>query len=224
MSGQWKNRFFGYEAAGLFRSQDEINKWPVIQDGSNNSTIQPGDIKYKDFNGDGKLDYQDEHVIGRGYTPEIFFGLNLGLRYSNFDFSALLQGAANNNAYFDGKVTQPFNNGSVPWDFLGDYWRADNPNAKYPRLYPGAAYNNKFASSFWLQNANYVRLKNVQLGYSIPKSAFNRIKLSSLRIYVAAYNILTADKVKPFDPETGYSTGLFYPQQKSYNVGVNLGL
>lgn len=222
LSGQWKNRFFGYEAAGLFQSQDEINKWPVVQDGNGNSTLKPGDIKYKDYNGDGVLDYKDQHVIGKGSTPDIFFGFNIGAQYKGFDISVLLQGAANFNAYFSGLVTDPFTNGNVPFKYLTDYWTPQNTGAKYPRLVYGGAYNNKFTSTFWLQDAKYLRVKNVQLGYTIPKSVLSKMKISAVRIYVAAYNILTFDKVSPYDPETGFSTGLFYPQQKSYNAGINI--
>jgi TonB-linked SusC/RagA family outer membrane protein len=223
MSGQWQNRFFGYKALGLFQSQDEINKWNVIQDGNNNTTLRPGDIKYEDYNHDGILDYRDNHVIGQGFTPEIFYALNFDLHYKGFDFSMLWQGAANNNAYFGGLVSQPFSNGNVPFSYLTDYWTPSNPGAKYPRLYPGGAFNNTYVSSFWLQNADYLRLKNIQFGYTFPAKIISKAGVTKLRVFVAAYNILTFDSVQPYDPETGSTNnGQFYPQQKSYNIGINL--
>ncbi|HRO45715.1 TonB-dependent receptor [Agriterribacter sp.] len=221
LSGQWKNRWFGYEALGLFQSQDEIDKWPVIQDGNNNTTIKPGDIKYADYNGDGALDFRDNHVIGRGTTPEIIFGLNLSGNYKGFDLSMLWQGASNFNAYFTNGAQVTYFNGTVPYDYLADYWSEDNKNARFPRVLPGGATNNGYQSTFWLQNANYLRLKNFQIGYSFPGLAKSGV-IQSLRLFISGYNLVTIDKVYPFDPETGTDRGWHYPQQKSVSAGINL--
>lgn len=221
-SGQWRNRWFGYEAVGIFQSQDEITNWPVNQDNNGNVSLKPGDIKYLDYNKDGKLDFKDEHVIGKGTTPEIIFGITAGIQYAGFDFSMLWQGGSNFNAYFSDEVQNPFFNGETPFAFQSDYWTPENTDAKYPRIYPGGATNNKYTSTFWLQDATYIRLKNLQLGYTLPKNLLTRLNIEAIRIYFSGYNLLTIDDVYPFDPETGTSRGWYYPQQKSYSVGVNL--
>jgi len=221
-SGQWRNRWFGYEALGFFQSQAEIDNWTVIQDNNDNSSLKPGDIKYADYNNDGILNYKDEHVIGRGTTPEIIYGLALGAEYKGFDLAMLWQGATHFNANFTGITQSPFFNGQVPLDVLSDYWTPENTDAKYPRMYPGGATNNKFESTFWLQDASYLRLKNLQIGYTFPRKLFTRLKIETLKTYVSAYNLITIDKVYPYDPETGTSRGWHYPQQKSVSVGINL--
>lgn len=222
VSGKWKDQIFGYTADGLFQSQAEIDAWPVDQDGSHNSTLKPGDIRYLDYNHDGVLNDQDNHVIGQGFTPTVYYGLNLGAQYKAFSLSVLMQGAANFNAYFTDIVQQPFWNGTVPYSYMSDYWTPTNTNAKFPRLYPGGAPNNQFMSTYWLQNANYLRVKTVQAGYTFSKGFTTKLGISSLKLYVSAYNLFTFDSIYPFDPETGTGRGWFYPQQKSYNIGANI--
>lgn len=222
ISGQWKNRWFGYEALGLFQSQDEIDNWTVIQDNNDNNTLKPGDIKYADYNNDGVLNWKDEHVIGRGTTPEIIFGLSLAMDYKGFDFSMFWQGAANFNVYFTNEAQNPFYNGAVPYQFLSDYWTEDNKGAKFPRLYPGGTSNNRYVSTYWLQDASYIRLKNTHLGYTFPKQWYSKWNIETFKLYVAAVNLLTIDNVYPFDPETGEGRGWHYPQQRTISVGVNL--
>jgi TonB-linked SusC/RagA family outer membrane protein len=226
-SGQWTNRYFGYSAVGLFQSQDEIDAWPTIQDNNDNNTLKPGDIKYTDYNKDGKLDFKDNHEIGRGFTPDVMFGLNLGFQYKGFDFLMLWQGATGFNALFLKTLSKPFNNSNVPYAIQSDYWTPENTGAKYPRLAYNGAPNNTYASTYWLENATYFRLKNIQVGYSIPNSICEKLHIKSLRFYFAGYNILTFDNVSLFDPESGQGTGgnsdgQFYPQQKSVNAGINL--
>jgi len=223
-SGQWRNRFYGYTALGLFQSQAEIDAWPVIQDQNDNLSLEPGDIKYEDYNKDGVLDFKDEHQIGRGFTPDVMFGINFDFRYKGFDLSMLWQGAtAFNFMYQD--LARPFNNGAIPFMILTDYWTPENTDAAYPRLQYNGAPNNRYTSTYWLKDASYIRLKNIQVGYSIPNSLCEKLRIKSLRVYMAAYNILTFDKVDPFDPESGLGvngTYWFYPQQKSVNAGINL--
>ena len=222
LSGQWVNRTFGYESLGLFQSQEEIDNWKVIQDNNGNSSLKPGDIKYADYNNDGILNWKDEHVIGRGTTPNIIYGLTLSADYGGFDLAMTWQGATDFNAYFTGEAQNPFYNGSVPYDFHTDYWTPENTNAKYPRLYPGGATNNKYQSTYWLQDASYLRLKTLQFGYTFPKEWYSKWNIDRLKLYVAGYNLITIDNVYPFDPETGNGRGWTYPLQKSVSVGVNL--
>jgi TonB-linked SusC/RagA family outer membrane protein len=222
LSGQWVNRTFGYEALGLFQSQEEIDNWKVIQDNNGNKSLKPGDIKYSDYNKDGIIDFKDNHVIGRGTTPDIIYGLTLNADYNGIDLSMAWQGAADFNAYFTGEAQSPFYNGEVPYQFLTDYWTPQNTGARFPRLYPGGATNNTFTSTYWLQNASYLRLKNIQLGYTFPKEWYTKWNIERLKVYVAAFNLITIDHVYPFDPETGNGRGWHYPQQKSVSFGINL--
>ncbi len=222
-SGQWMNRFFGYEALGYFNSQKEIDEWPVNQDlgTTPNKSMRPGDIKYLDFNKDGKLDDKDMHVIGRGFTPEIMFGFNVTASYKGFDMSMLWQGATNFNTYFDKEAQVSFYNGENILASFADHWKPDNLNAKYPRLTYGSVANNIFTSTFWLQDATYLRLKNIQMGYTFPKHWLNKAKIENFRIFVSGYNLLTFDNVSPFDPEA-QGTAWYYPQQKSVSAGISI--
>jgi TonB-linked SusC/RagA family outer membrane protein len=222
LSGQWKNRLIGYSAAGLFQTQQEIDNW-ADQDLQGNSTIRPGDIKYEDYNKDGVIDYKDEHEIGKGYIPDVMFSFNLLLEYKGFDFNVLLQGASGFNAFAH---QRPFENGTVPFTYMTDYWTSENTGAKYPRLVSGEAENNKKVSSFWLMDATYLRLKNITLGYTIPKSLTAKLKIRSCRIFITGLDILTFDNVYPLDPESGYSMtgngGYRYPRMKNYQGGIDL--
>jgi TonB-linked SusC/RagA family outer membrane protein len=222
ISGKFKDQVFGYTALGLFQSQEEINAWGLDQDGSKNSTIKPGDIKYEDFNHDGVLDDKDNHVIGQGFTPTVYYGLNLGAQYKGVSLSVLMQGAANFNAYFTDVSQSAFFNGTVPLKYMADYWTPENTDAKYPRLYPGGAPNNQFLSTYWLQNATYLRVKTIQAGYTFTKGFTTKLGINSLKLYVSGYNLFTFDNIYPYDPESGAGRGWFYPQQKSYNIGVNV--
>jgi len=222
-SGQWMNRFFGYEALGFFNSQAEIDNWPVNQDlnAVKNKTIKPGDIKYLDYNKDSKLDDKDKHVIGRGFTPEVMFGMNLTASYKGFDMSMLWQGATNFNTYFEKEAQVSFYNGENILASFENHWTPDNLNAKYPRLTYGSVANNIHTSTFWLQDATYVRLKNLQLGYTIPKQWLTKANIENVRIFLSGYNLLTFDNVTPFDPEA-QGSAWYYPQQKSFSAGLTL--
>jgi len=222
LSNQWKNRLIGYTALGLFQSQSEIDNW-ADQDQQGNATIRPGDIKYLDYNKDGKIDFKDEHEIGKGYVPDIMYSFNMTLEYKGFDFNALFQGASGFNAYLH---AYPFENGSVPFTYMTDYWTPTNTGAKYPRLVSGEAENNKKFSTFWLMNATYLRLKNLTLGYRLPKSLCSKLHIASCRFYVTGLDILTIDNVKPLDPEAGNNlntNGEFpYPRMKNFQGGIDL--
>jgi hypothetical protein len=222
-SGQWMNRFFGYKALGYFNSQEEIDNWPVNQDLNKvkNSTIKPGDIKYLDYNNDGVLDDKDKHVIGRGFTPEIMFGLNFSANFKGFDLSMLWQGATNFNTYFDKEAQVSFYNGENILASFKDHWKPENLNAKYPRLTYGSVANNIHTSTFWLQDATYIRLKNIQLGYTLPKQWLSKANLENVRVFVSGYNLLTFDDVSPFDPEA-VGSAWYYPQQKSVSGGISI--
>ena len=221
LSGQWKNRWFGYEAAGLFQNQKEIDDWGVDQDLQGNATIAPGDIRYIDYNKDGKLDSKDEHVIGRGTTPEVTYGISLAAKFKGFELSMLWQGASNVNAYFAAFTGfTPYARNPMQFEF--DHWSTDNTDARFPRVNV-TSQNNSATSSYWLQNGKYIRLKTVQFGYNFPGSMLSKVGIDGVRLYVAGFNLITFTKVYFLDPESPvYDGNDDYPQQKVINVGLNL--
>jgi len=218
----------GFIALGLFQSQEEIDNSAVV--GSN---TLPGDIKYKDLNGDGKIDYdQDRTWIGHSSIPEMTFGLNLTASYRNFDFSALLQGAAIcDNALMgnypkigwdDTQFTRTFyNGGNSPVYLIENSWTPENTTAKYPRLSTQYRYNG-YANTMWLFDGSYLRLKNLQIGYTIPKVASNMIHAQRIRCYIAGSNLLTFSHNPFLDPEAPDVTNGYYPQQKNYTAGLTV--
>jgi len=210
-----------FVALGLFQSDEEAAAWPRFKG------TQPtaGDVKYADLNNDGIIDERDKKVVSPySNTPEIMFGLNLSASWKGFDFSALFQGAANRNVMLGGFATQMFINGdaNLPRYLYEDRWTPDNRDARYPKAWgPDHPSNNK-SSTFWLINGNYVRLKNVELGYSISKDILSRVGVDRLRIYVGGSNLFSIDHMPGYDPEKQDGGPNYYPQQKVFNMGVNI--
>ena len=201
---------YGYVSDGLFQSQEEIDSWPRQDFGE---TLQPGDIKYRDLNGDGVIDGDDQTCIGYPTVPEISAGLGLSLNYKHFDFSILFQGAANvsilmNNHYpFLTKNVSGLN--MTQW-IADDHWTPDNHNAAYPRLSSVWNNNNNVQSSFWMKDGKYLRLKNIEMGYSYRM----------FRVFATASNLFTISPFKYWDPEMGGGNGLSYPIQTVVRLGI----
>lgn len=226
------NTMFGYQAAGLFSTADDKNGDGVINaaDGYNVTQfgiLHPGQIKYVDQNGDGKIDSNDETVIGKPNNyPLMAFGGTFQVSWKGFDFSAFFQGAAMTSYNTYNFQTMPFlnNNSNADYEYFNNRWTPNNQDAKYPRAYPAPTNNENQTSSFWVKNASYVRLKNVQLGYSLPKSVIQKIKFKNVRVYIAGQNLLTISGLKFIDPETSYTTtdGTAYPSMKSVSIGANV--
>ncbi|WP_347839374.1 TonB-dependent receptor [uncultured Draconibacterium sp.] len=220
------DQFFGLEAMGLFTSQSEIDSW-AIQDNNDNSSIQTGDIKYVDYSGpdgepDGVIDGYDIHQIGRSQIPELVYGFNLSANFRNWDLTANFQGASRYDQYtfIDG-----FGLKSNSMAVLTDAYHENNPDGKYPRQYVGQKPNNKEFSSFWLNKGNYLKLRNVELAYTLVDINFlNSVGIDHVRLSVSGNNVLTLAKYKVFDPERPYKSGnpLYYPQMKTWNFGVNV--
>lgn len=228
-SGRTQDYFtFGYQAIGLFQSYEEITKSPMQTFGA----VQPGDIKYADISGpdgvpDGKIDAFDRTRIGNSNVPQIIYGIAMDAGYKGFDISALLQGVGRSSLNFSGDpgwafATQLISLGSV-YEHHRDRWTPENTDASYPRLFLDNL-NNQQTSSYWVKKGNYLRLKNITVGYTFPKSILGKVKLNSVRIYAGATNLFTWDKIKIFDPEMrgGFSTGGYYPMQKTFNIGLSL--
>jgi TonB-linked SusC/RagA family outer membrane protein len=228
-SNRWNNQYWGYKAVGQFQSLDDIKTWP-IQDNKANTTLLPGDIKYEDTNKDGVIDEGDNQIIGRGFTPELFYGLTLSAAYKGFDLSMLLQGASNFNAYYNNELQNPFFNNANAFAFQTDRWhKADMYDVnsewipgKYPTTRANGIENNKYYSSFWLKDASYLRLKTMEIGYSIPKILISKIGINEFRFYFSGQNLFTIDKIKFIDPEAESGRGYFYPQQKVLTLGFNI--
>ncbi|RYE23017.1 MAG: SusC/RagA family TonB-linked outer membrane protein [Sphingobacteriaceae bacterium] len=216
-TGQPVGQPFGYIADGLFQSQAEINQSAKI---AGYSPI-PGDIKYKDLNSDGVIDQFDQTTLGTT-KPLIYYGSTLGFAYKGFDFSALVQGVANRNLLLTGSSVWEFQNngfGQAYEQNLNRWTPATAATATYPRVSIGTNINNNIVSSYWMHSGDYIRLKNIEVGYSLPFGFVNRIKLSSFRIFVNGTNLLTHSAYNLVDPETN---GGAYPIQKVINGGVNI--
>ncbi|HWW42500.1 TonB-dependent receptor [Pedobacter sp.] len=219
--GQRVGQTFGLIAEGFFQNQQEINNSPVQ---TFTNRVIPGDLKYKDVNGDGRIDDFDRVPIGYSSVPEIQYGTTLNLSYKNFDISVLFQGSANSSAYFDSFGYTPFfSQGTVLKAFLGSWTPETAASATYPRIDIGSNPNNSRISTFTLQNGNYLRLKNVEIGYSFSQAFLKRIGLQSVRVFANGQNLHTWSKITLTDPEYGSgSIGSTYPQQKVYNFGLSL--
>jgi len=217
-TGQPINQQFGYIADGLFQSQAEIQGAPTITGYS----PKPGDVRYKDLNGDGVIDPLDVAPIGRN-NPSIPFGATLGARWKGFDATLLFQGVLNRSIYLSGASEYAFANGGFGNAFEQhlDRWTPTNPNASYPRLSLGGNPNNFLGSSYWVRNNNYLRLKNVEVGYTVPLSLSKRVRLQGVRFFFNATNLLTFSQFSRIDPEVFNAA---YPQQRLLNFGFNIKL
>lgn len=218
------NALYGVEVEGIFQSQDEINEAPD-QLGLN-PNFGPGDLRFKDTNGDGRISNEDRVIIGKE-DPTWIFGATLRADYKGFDLSALMSGAADFNSYASEEVARPFfSNAGLEQRWL-DRWTPENTDTDIPRLFftdgPATSINN----SFWVLDRSYVRLKNVQIGYSIPSNVIDRIKIQRLRIYANASNLFTITKFPYFDPErpAGRDRGQEgFPNLRVISAGINLTL
>ena len=211
---------YGLEAIGYIQPEDydaDGNYLGATQYGN----FGPGDIKYKDQNGDGVINTSDYKIIG-GTIPRYTFGLSLYGDYKGFDLSMLFQGVGKADGYINGQGIQTFIEGGTVQEQHKDYWTPENRNAKFPRLAFNET-NNMQNSSFWMKNAAYIRLKNVQLGYALPKNVLRKTPISYLRFYVSGDNLLTIDSFwDGFDVEAPIGNGGYYPQLKTISFGVDL--
>ena len=236
--GEWVNRRFGYLSDGIFMSQDEINNHPTIQDGNGNLLLNPGDIKYKDLDGNDTINFRDQDVIGYASNmPEINYGINLSASYKNLKLSLLLQGASKFSIYINGPAATMFSNGSIPLSYHYKYaWQPHpddpsiniNPDAILPASSFTASTNNARISDFWLRDVRYLRLKNINLSYNIPKKIISKIGLDNSQIYFSTENLFTLTNLgiyrNSFDPEFDPNTQTTrrYPITRSFTVGLKM--
>lgn len=211
----------GYIAEGLYQSTEEIGKGPAPL----YANVAPGDIRYADLNNDGKITPDDRTIITKGDYPQIIYGIALGGSFKNFELNVLFQGAGNIEKYMSGLGSWAFAGAgtSVPMQQHLDRWTPENNDASYPRLFRDNL-NNQAISSYWLRNASYLRLKNLELGYNLPARMLSGLRISSARIYVSGSNLLTFSKMKDVDPEAAVTSfgATSYLIQKLYNIGFNV--
>lgn len=227
------NQAKGLIALGLFKDYDDIRNSPKQEFG----TVQPGDIKYKDVNGDGVVNDGDKVAIGATTKPNMIYGFGISASWKGLDVNVHFQGAGKTSFFIEGATVHAFSAGE--WgNILSDVansnrWidheisgtmATENPNASYPRLSYGGNSNNYRQSTFWLRNGSYLRLKTLELGYSIPKPLVNKIRFNNIRLFLRGSNLLTFSSFKLWDPELGSSTGTEYPLAKSLTLGLSVNL
>jgi len=233
---RWNDFVWGYDRIGQFQDQEAINQGVIHGGNLGNSQLLPGDYIYADVNGDGMITGEDEMPIFRNGTPKLFYGFTLSGAYKNFDLNAVFQGAGLYTMRFNEVFSQMFfNDGNIPAYFHDRWHLADpyDPNSSWvPGRWPANRFANYMQSSYrdsdaWRMKADYLRLKSVELGYTVPSKVSQRFGLDHLRVYVNGHNLLTfADSfVKQFDPEKHegqYQAGYNYPLMQSFNLGLNV--
>ncbi|HMF72424.1 MAG TPA: SusC/RagA family TonB-linked outer membrane protein [Flavitalea sp.] len=236
VSGTGNDNAFGYHVIGRFQSMEEIDNYPVNVDGQGNRTMLPGDFIYEDANSDGIINALDQRPIGypRGQNPFLSFGSVINARFKGFSLSIVLAGASMQSFLRDVELKNPFQNtGNSPHYMFDDRWHRQDPydpkSAWVAGTYPATRRDNTSHmnfqfNDFWLTNIKYLRLRNIELGYDLPKTLLKRVGTSRVRIYVNATNLFTIDNVSDLeiDPEITSSGGLVYPQQKLLTFGFNV--
>lgn len=225
-TGRPINGYYGYKTDGIFQTQEEIDSYAKQEVAGEGYKTQVGDIKYVDVDGNGVVNSDDMTYLGYGNIPEIIYGINGSLNWKNFDFSFLLQGAANAQVYLKGGIILPyFNQGNLPQFWVNEAWTPENPSDRYPRL--AESVHNFPATDVscvqtYLYDASYLRMKNIEIGYTFPVSWLSSIGVSNMRVYVNAQNLFTISSVPQIDPENTEQEGWTYPQMKSFNFGLSL--
>lgn len=211
-----------YKSAGAFLDQADIAKNKIDYSGVT-GTLIPGDMKFEDVNGDGKITADDRVRLDKSITPTLNFGATMEVRYKGFDLNILFQGAT-------GAALRIQTESGDIGNFLkysNDHrWSIDHPSSTDPRLasrgdtyFTGGSYGN---NTYFLFNKNYIRLKNIELGYNLPAKILSRVKISNLRLFLNGLNVFTIDKYKIFDPESTAVGGVYYPQSRVLNAGFSV--
>ena len=223
------NQSWGYVAERLFVDDADILNSPDQK--STFGTVQAGDIKYKDISKDGKIDGTDKVAIGYPTVPELTYGFGISSGYKGFDFSVFFQGSGRRAFWINPSTTAPFvslSSGAynqLLQAYADNHWSESNrnPNALWPRFSTTAISNNTQASTWFMRDGNFMRLKNVEFGYTVPRKTLRKYGLESIRVYYSGTNLLTFSNFKLWDPEMG-GNGLAYPIQKTHNVGISVTL
>lgn len=217
-TGRMVGQPFVLEAIGFFKDEDDILKSPT----QTFTDVRPGDIKYKDQNKDGKIDSNDYYPIGYTSMPQITLGLHGGITFKGFDLDVFFQGAANRTVYCGGKYYHAFqNDGKVSSIAMGRWTPETAETATYPRLSSENNLNNYQASSFWQKNGNFLKLRSLEIGYTLPFQFSRKINLEKVRIFANGTNLFSLDHMDGFtDPET--MSG--YPALRTISFGLSIQL
>lgn len=230
-TGKPVGQLFGLIAEGLFTEDDfdangKLKEGIPVQNFSDVNNLRPGDIKYKDLNGDGQITAVDATAIGGTRVPEIIYGFGANVKYKMVDFGFFFQGAGETYQILRGENWLP---GSVlgagnVFSNVDDRWTVDNPNQDvfWPRLGDRAVANNEQNSTWWLRDMSFLRLKNIELGYSFSRAMTTKIGVRDCRLFVRGSNLFTFSKFKLWDPELETTDGLRYPQMKSISLGLSI--
>ncbi|KRT17457.1 SusC/RagA family TonB-linked outer membrane protein [Pedobacter ginsenosidimutans] len=222
-TGRVTNSWLVYEYDGVFKDQSEISDANKQKYSALTSNLRAGDMKFKDINGDGKINADDKVRLDKNGTPTFTGGVNFNVQYKGFDLSVLIQGATGGMQIVG--LTESGDIGNfLEWSYL-NRWSIDNPSSVNPRLSNrGATYytdsNNALNNTYWLRSNNYIRLKNVELGYTLPTTLVEKVGLNSVRVYANGLNLATLDKIKIWDPESTNTSGQYYPQARVINMGI----
>lgn len=236
LTGKEVGAKLGFIAEGLFQSQEDIDNSPTVV----GYKVAPGYIKYRDINGDGKINYaQDMGYVGKSDYPKFQSSLNLNANYKGFDFDVLFQAGLGRTVALTGQYSGSgimdntaftkmfYHGGNSPLFLAQNSWTPENTSAEFPRLsVVNLSNNNGFSSTFWYRSGDYLRMKSFQVGYSVPSSVLKYIGANKLRLYVEGSNIFTLSELTKYniDPEQPSVNNGYYPQQKTFSFGINLTL
>jgi TonB-linked SusC/RagA family outer membrane protein len=209
--------YYGLKSMGLFKDKKDFDSSPKTA----YTTLGPGDIKYEDINKDGKIDDQDRTYLGKNNIPGLVYGISGGFTYKSIQLNFLFQGAAEVNQQLAQNAVWAFYNGGKVTSEWRDRWTPNHSEASLPRVLL-IADNNQLVSDFWIKDASYLRLKNVELAYNFPVKIAIAIKATSIRVYASGQNLVTFTSLRNVDPENTDPQGWYYPQQKVFNFGINI--
>jgi len=230
-TGKPIGQLFGFIDEGLFTDADfsDIANGTLRSDIPRHTfgPVRPGDIRYRDLNGDGVVDALDRTAIGGTEDPQIVFGFGSNLRYKAVDFGFFFQGVSRTYRIIGGSNFIPGSaNGAMGniFDNVSDRWTLDNPRQDvfYPRLSDYQSANNNLASTWWLRDMSFIRLRNIEVGYSLPSKILDHLAIRNFRIFLRGNNLLTVSDFKLWDPELGVNNGMRYPIMKSVSMGLEL--
>jgi TonB-linked SusC/RagA family outer membrane protein len=231
-TGKSVDQNFGYIADRLYTSADFenvekgvlLNTLPRAELGP----VRPGDIKYQDLNGDGAITNADQTTLKGTVDPQIVFGFGVNIRYKNFDFGVFSQGNSMTSRILGGGFFLPGSGGGAAGNIynsvLDDHWTKENPNpnAFWPRMSFSSTGNNSLPSTWWLKDMSMLRIKHIELGYSLPKKLTDKARLKVARLFITGNNLFTFSSFKLWDPELNTSNGFRYPIMKSFSAGINM--
>jgi TonB-linked SusC/RagA family outer membrane protein len=218
-TGRPMNTILVYQFDGVFKNQEEINSNPLDYTAIV-KTLRPGDMKYQDYNGDGKITPDDMIRMDNNNIPMFQGGLNMTASWKNFDMSILFQGAL--GAMQNVSAGESGNIGNYLLDIHDNRWTIDNPSSEHPRIANRSDQYYSSGNTYWFRNTDYLRLKNMEIGYNLPAHLSAKIGVENLRVYANGLNLLTWDKLNVYDPETVSATGQYYPQARIISTGLSV--